>query len=193
MHPRRLLLAAAVAALCVVAVPSVANAAPCWQRVISDWTKDGKIDGHYSPHCLRQAYKNTPEDLRDYSGILDDINAALIAAGSTQRSGGGNSGNGNGPVGGNSVTNGPNSPAATAAAKKREATRRAKVAKQAVPGAGTEASAPGHDRSIPLPLILLGAVIAAGAAAGAAPGLFKRYRTRFPRLRPSPGSVRPPA
>ena len=78
---RRLLIAPFAAVLCLLAAsPSVGHAAtPCWQRVISDWTQDGKINGHYSPHCLRQAIKNTPEDLRDYSSIDDDINAAYKA------------------------------------------------------------------------------------------------------------------
>src|SRR5205823_2973329 len=52
---------AVVSVLAVAASPSVARAAePCWQRVLDDWTKDGKIDGQYSPRCLRQAIKNTP-------------------------------------------------------------------------------------------------------------------------------------
>ena len=178
---RRLLLAVFVAALCVATLPSVSSAAPCWQRVITDWTTDGVINGHYSPHCLRQAYKNTPEDLRDYSGILDDINAALIGSGS----------NGSGGSGGNPAY-GPNG-RRSAEAKKRAAERAARAANLAVPGAGTKESDPGRDRSIPLPLIILAAVIAAGAAAGAAPPLIKRYRARSPRLRPTPGSVRPPA
>ena len=54
-------------------------------------------------------------------------------------------------------------------------------------------STPGHDRSIPLPLIILGAVVLAGALAGAAPSLITRSRGRFPRLRANPDSVRPPA
>jgi hypothetical protein len=186
MLTRRLPLAVLLAALCFAAIPAVASAQPCWKRVITDWTKDGKIDGRYSPHCLRTAYKKTPEDLRDYSSILDDINAALIAKSSTH-----SGSNGGGPNG-TTPTNGPNSPA-TAAAQKRAAERARKAAEHAVPGAGTPASAPGHDRQIPLPLILLAAVILGGAIAGAAPHGIRWYRGRFPRVRPSTGSVRPPA
>src|SRR5258705_411900 len=77
--PRLLIAALAVSVSLLTASPSVAHAStPCWKQVISDWTKDGQINGQYSPHCLRQAIKNTPEDLRDYSSIIDDINAALI-------------------------------------------------------------------------------------------------------------------
>jgi hypothetical protein len=189
MLTRRLPLAALLAALCFAAIPAVASAQPCWKRVISDWTKDGKIDGKYSPHCLRTAYKKTPEDLRDYSSILDDINAALIAKSSSRGSSGGTGG---GPTGGTTPTNGPNSPA-TAAAQKRTAEKARKAAEHAVPGAGTPSSAPGHDREIPLPLILLAVVLVGGAIAGAAPHGIKWYRGRFPRVRPSTGSVRPPA
>jgi hypothetical protein len=189
MLTRRLPLVVLLAALSCAAIPSVASAQPCWKRVISDWTKDGKIDGRYSPHCLRTAYKKTPEDLRDYSSILDDINAALIAKSSSHNPGGGS---GSGPSGGTSPTNGPNSPA-TAAAQKRAAEKARKAAQHAVPGAGTPSSDPGHDREIPLPLILLAAVLLGGAIAGAAPHGIKWYRRRSPRLRPSTGSVRPPA
>ena len=188
MVTRRLLLAVLLAALCFAAIPAVASAQPCWKRVIADWTKDGKIDGKYSPHCLRTAYKKTPEDLRDYSSILDDINAALIAKSSTHSG----NGNGSGPSGGTTPTNGPNSPASIAA-RKRAAERARKAAEHAVPGAGTPSSAPGHDHTVPLPLILLAAVLIGGAIAGAAPHGIKWYRGRFPRVRPSTGSVRPPA
>jgi len=86
--PRLLIAALAVLVSLVAASPSVAHAAtPCWKRVINDWTADGQINGHYSPHCLRQAIKNTPEDLRDYSSIDDDINAAKQGWGPADRPG----------------------------------------------------------------------------------------------------------
>jgi hypothetical protein len=170
---RRLLLAVFVAALCVATLPSVSSAAPCWQRVITDWTTDGVINGHYSPHCLRQAYKNTPEDLRDYSGILDDINAALIGSGS----------NGSCGSGGNRAY-GPNG-SRSAEAKKRAAERAARAANLAVPGAGTKESDPGHDRSIPLPLIILGALAVLLALAALATWLARRIQTRRPAPAPA--------
>ena len=124
-----------------------------------------------------------PEDLKDYSSILDDIHAALLDA----LAGGGISNgpnNGGGTMGGSS--GGPNAPG-------NASPRITAKAKRAVANAGTPASAPGHSREIPLPLILLGCVLAVAALAAGSPALIKQFRTRFPRLRPGPGSVRPPA
>jgi hypothetical protein len=169
-------------------VPAPAAAAtkqqPCWKRVIADWSRDGIINGHYSVRCLRKAIKKTPEDLRDYSGIIDDINAALVGVGALP--GGNGTGGGSSGGGGPGQTGGPGATGGSTPGSVR-------AAKRAVAGAGTSASAPAHDRSIPLPLILLGALVLIGALAGASPLLFKRFRGRFPRLRPSTGSVRPPA
>jgi hypothetical protein len=190
MPSRRLLLVALVAALGVAAAtPSVAGAAPCWKRVIADWSKDGVVSGHYSPGCLRQAIKHTPEDLRDYSSIVDDIDTALLDAtgaggvtmgGNNGSGGNGGSGSGTGGTGGTGGGSG-NQPPSTGKGKR------------VVPDAGTPASAPDSSRPLPLPLIILGAVILAGALAGASPTLVRRFRTRFPRLRPTAHSVRPPA
>ena len=69
------LLAGAVLAL---TTPGQASAAkPCWERVINDWLKDGRIDGTYSVKCYQQALKNVQEDLRDYSNVTDVIQAAM--------------------------------------------------------------------------------------------------------------------
>ena len=185
MPSRRLLLAALVAALGVAAAtPSVAHAEPCWHRVIMDWTKDGVITPkRYSPRCLREAIKKTPEDLRDYSSIVDDINAALLdALGGPTNGNGGTMGPSSGPGAGGGVD-----------APGNASPRIGEKAKKAVQHAGTPASAPGHDRNIPLPLILLACVVALSGLATGSPPLIKRFRTRFPRLKPSAGSVRPPA
>jgi hypothetical protein len=69
------LLAGAVLALIT---PGQASAAkPCWERVINDWLKDGRIDGTYSVKCYQQALQNVQEDLRDYSNVTDVIQAAM--------------------------------------------------------------------------------------------------------------------
>jgi hypothetical protein len=175
--PRLSLAALAVAVVSfslAAASPSVARAGePCYQRVWDDWTKDGKIDGRYSPKCLRQAYNKAPEDLRDYSSILDDIQAALLghygASGSGPNSGSGN-GNSTGSMGhGSKLT-----PA--------EANRRAELA---VPHAGTAQSIPDTSRSLPLPLLILAGVVLAVVLAALSPPLIQRLRTRFPRTPPA--------
>ena len=171
--PRLLLAALAVAVSLLAASPSVAHAAtPCWSRVITDWTKVGQINGQYTPHCLRQAIKHTPEDLRDYSSIIDDINAALLGGVGT-----GGAGTKNGPNGGSG--NNTNKPKLSAPEAKRRAER-------AVPHAGTSDSIPNSSRTIPLPLLILAAITLAALLAVASPPLIQRLRTRFPRARPAP-------
>ena len=49
---------------------------PCWQRVINDWVADERIDARYPQSCCRDAIAHVPEDLRDYSSIVEDITAA---------------------------------------------------------------------------------------------------------------------
>jgi hypothetical protein len=169
-----------VSVLAVAASPSVAHAAePCWQRVIDDWTKDGKLDGHYSPRCLRQAIKNTPEDLRDYSSIDDDIQAALLghfgaSASGPNGGGGGGSGSGSGGSGSGSGKK-PLTPA--------EAQHQAELA---VPQAGTPQSIPDTSRPLPIPLLILASIALAAILAAASPPLIRRLRARFPRTRAAP-------
>ena len=180
----RLLIAAlAVSVSLLAASPSVAHAAtPCWQRVISDWTADGKIDGHYSPRCLRQAIKHTPEDLRDYSSIDDDINAALLGTLTVKNGTNGGGGGGPGPntAGGGSSTGG-------GAVSPEEAK---KQAEKAVPHAGTPQSIPSDSSTVPLPLLIMAGIVAAALLAAASPPLIQRLRARFPRTRTAPQANR---
>jgi hypothetical protein len=173
--PRLLLAALAAAVSLLAASPSLAHAGtPCWKRVISDWTADGQINGNYSKHCLRQAYRNVPPDLADYSSIQDDISAALIGPGPKQ--------NGPNNPGGPTATSGPSGKLTP-----KEARRRAEAA---VPDAGKPASIPNSSRTLPLPLLILAAVMLAALLAAASPPLIQRLRTRFPRTRPAPQADR---
>jgi hypothetical protein len=177
---QRLLIAALAAAVCLLAAsPSVAHAAtPCWKRVVADWTKDGEINGNYNRSCLRAAYNNVPTDLRDYSSILDDINAALLGGVGTP-SGPSVSGGGGGGSPGNSI----NQPKVSPTEAKRRAER-------AVPHAGTQASIPDSSRTVPLPLLILAGITLAALLAAASPPLIQRLRTRFPRARAAPQTDR---
>jgi hypothetical protein len=81
---RRLPLLALVAAVlaCVAAsvtAPVAAAAQPCWKRLVNDWY-DGRIDKTYPVHCYREAIKNLPRDVDEYSSARDDIQRALQAA-----------------------------------------------------------------------------------------------------------------
>jgi hypothetical protein len=180
--PRLFIAALALAAVSLslaAASPSVARAAePCYQRVWDDWTKDGEINGQYSPKCLRKAYNKAPEDLRDYSSILDDIQAALLGHYGASRNGP-NGSSGSGTAGTGTRKGGKLTPA--------EAKRRAE---RAVPHAGTQQSIPDTSRSLPLPLLILAGVALAAVLAAASPPLIQRVRTRFPRTPSAPQTDR---
>jgi hypothetical protein len=64
-------------ALALSTAPSSRAATPCWKAVIADWSKNDAVDGHYSTLCLRQAMVNAPTDLKIYSSLEDDLQAAL--------------------------------------------------------------------------------------------------------------------
>ena len=66
----------AVMGLVQAGIVQGARTAPCWQRLVRDWS-DGRIDGAYSVGCYRAALRKLPEDLRVYSSAPDDIQAAL--------------------------------------------------------------------------------------------------------------------
>jgi hypothetical protein len=175
-------LVAAVTITAATAAPAGA-ATPCWKRVIKDWSDHGGLTGHYSARCLNKALKNAPPDLASYTSILDDISALLSG-----------SGNGSGkPPATSSEMRGQNQGPGQLNPQQREAIARQKNANDAVSGAGTAGSIPDSSRSVPLPLILLGALALAAALAAASPPLFRRFGGRFPRFRPGPESVRRPS
>jgi hypothetical protein len=67
------------AGLLLLALPGTAAAkTPCWKQVLNDWS-NGRAIKVYPLHCYRDAIRNLPEDLRDYSSAADDIQAALQA------------------------------------------------------------------------------------------------------------------
>jgi hypothetical protein len=59
-----------------VATPPASAQTPCWKQIIDDWVDDGTIQGAYPLHCYGEAIKHVPNDLQQYTGIIDDITAA---------------------------------------------------------------------------------------------------------------------
>lgn len=59
-----------------VAAPPASAQTPCWKQIIDDWVDDGAIQGAYPLHCYGEAIKHVPNDLQQYTGIIDDITAA---------------------------------------------------------------------------------------------------------------------
>jgi hypothetical protein len=164
-------------AVLLLAMPGQASAAkPCWERVIDDWLKDGRIDGTYSVKCYQAALKNVQEDLRDYSNVTDVIQAAMQNALSKPTK----TGTGNGPTG-------SASPSGSTGPSNGEKPRTT----QAVPPRGLilrglDNLGPSRTDALPIPLLVLAGLgtlllLTAGGLAGA-----KRYRASRGRPQPPP-------
>jgi hypothetical protein len=59
-----------------VSAPSASAQTPCWKQVIDDWVDDGVIEGVYPLHCYGEANNHVPNDLRQYTDIVEKITAA---------------------------------------------------------------------------------------------------------------------
>ncbi|HZT44995.1 MAG TPA: hypothetical protein VFA24_02350 [Gaiellaceae bacterium] len=191
-HPPRnivrnlLLLAMLVAGFALLAASVGAGSAaakstpPCWKSLINDWY-DGRIDRTYPIQCYRDALKHLPTDVETYSSARDDIKQALQKritqgrkGGSTTTGGGpSSSGPGSGPGGSN--TNGPGGPQSNPSSP-------IKNAFDATKGKNAD--------SVPIPLIVLGAVALLLMGLGAAGFLARRTRTR--RLQLASAAAKPP-
>jgi hypothetical protein len=78
---RLLLLVAVLAGLAAFALPGVASAAaPCRNKIFNDWYNDGRIASSYPTACYRDALKHIPADAKIYSSLSSDIDAAMLAA-----------------------------------------------------------------------------------------------------------------
>lgn len=176
----------ALAALVAAAVVGSAHASPaalqtptdtCWKDVINDWAAHApNVLGTYPIQCYSQAIQhlNQYPDIKGYSSAPDDIHRALLAALRDERGNGGplGPGGGTGPGG-----TGPG-------------------------GTGPGGSGPGNSgggggtsffhsifgtnsaTSVPLPLIVLGALAVLLALAALGTWLARRIQTR--RLQPQP-------
>jgi hypothetical protein len=164
-------------AVLLLAMPGQASAAkPCWERVINDWLKDGRIDGTYSVTCYQAALKNVQEDLRDYSNVTDVIQAAMQNALSKPTK----TGTGNGPTGSSS----PSGSAGPSVGEKPRTTQGVpprSLYRKAIDNLGTTKA-----DSLPIPLLVLAGLgtlllLTAGGLAGA-----KRFKAVRGRPKPPP-------
>lgn len=70
---------ALASALALNAAPANAVAS-CSDRVVADWSDNGRIDRVYDLECYEAAIDAIPVDLRDYTNAADVIARALTAA-----------------------------------------------------------------------------------------------------------------
>jgi hypothetical protein len=75
----RIAVIAGASTLALSVAPAVA-ATPCADRVIADWSDNGRIDGVYALDCYQAAIDAIPVDLRDYTNAADVISRALTEA-----------------------------------------------------------------------------------------------------------------
>jgi hypothetical protein len=184
----KLLLCAAVLLAAVVgslARPLAATAAtPCWKTLLTDWY-DGRIDNTYPLHCYTQALNHLPPDVKIYSSAHDDIARALASAkakltkshtkitsntkippGKSGRKGGGS-----GPSLTTSTTPSSTTPTSTSSPGRQP--------KGGLTGFADKLN-PSSPTSLPVPLLVLGALAILLVAAGGAGLLAKRYQGRNP-------------
>lgn len=144
----------------------------CWQDVVNDWLHhNGQIKNTYAIPCYTQAIQHLSAyaDIKGYSNVIDDIHRALLAAIHQDRSGGppppssgpgpSNSGPGNSGTG---------------------TTHHDRGWVQSV----ANRLGPGNARSIPLPLLVLGALALLLLLAAFGTWLARRIQTR--RVTPAP-------
>ena len=93
IRPARLtavsVLVAAVLGAAALAFAAPASAAvPCWKQILNEWTDSqaGHVSGDYPLHCYGEAINHVPNDLAQYTGIIDDITAARQQAARGTRS-----------------------------------------------------------------------------------------------------------
>lgn len=161
---KRLLLIALTAL--AVALPANAHAAvPCRDRIYNEWYASGKISTNYPVSCYHDALRNIPSDAQVYSNLSGDIKAALQAALRRVT-------NPNGVPA--TVGHGVNLPGAFGL-KGAHATRRDGLASGTV--AAPASSSPA---GLPTPILILGGVAIALAAAGLAGTGWRYVKRRGP-------------
>jgi hypothetical protein len=64
----------------VLAGAASASGVSCEEKVLRDWSDNGRVDGMYPLHCYQAALTTMPSDLRDYTNAGDAIQRALTRA-----------------------------------------------------------------------------------------------------------------
>jgi LPXTG-motif cell wall-anchored protein len=130
-------------------------ATPCGDKVLADWFDNGRIDRLYDLHCYEDAIDAIPADLRDYANAEEIISRALQAAVGGKLAPGGPDPSPDSVNGGSGLPTDPGDPDGEAA---------------------PEVDATGLS-SVPIPLMVLGAMSLALLAAGGLGYLRRRNAT----------------
>lgn len=127
---------------------------PCWRQIQNEWVSNQTISTTYPLSCYREAIAHVPEDLRQYSSIEQDINAARQLAARQSR-----------------TLQGNNSRPSSQAERQRDPDRDLFTQ-------GFDKLGPTNADSIPLPLLILAGLSLLLIAAGAAGLVTRRLRAR---------------
>jgi hypothetical protein len=180
LHQTTILFAALLAAAAAALAAPSAQASPaalqqatshCWLDVINDWLDNNQVDNVYAVPCYTQAIQqlSARPDIAGYSSAIDDIHRALLAVIRQDRNSGPPSGGGSQP--------GPSSSSG-----------------QIPPGSSPNSSghhgflgigSPSSATSVPLPLIILGALAVLLALAALATWFARRFQGRRPAPAPA--------
>ena len=199
-HGRRrrtgILLAAVAGAVLLAAGVQSASAAPaasftptntCWKDVVNDWLHNQpNVKGLYPIPCYTQAMQHLSlyPDVQQYSSAMDDIHRALLAALLEER--------GNGP--GSGSTGGGSTPPSSSSGTGTPPTSSGGSSSTASEGPITklfDSVAPGNATSVPLPLLVLGAL--AGLLLLAAAGTWGARRIQARKMTPAPQPAMSPS
>jgi len=148
----------------------------CWLDVVNDWLDNNQVDGTYAIPCYTQAIQqlSARPDIAGYSSAIDDIHRALLAAIRQDRNSGPPSGGGTSGPDSSSPASFPGGPGGGSKG-----------------GGGTGSggilgiSGPSSATSVPLPLIVLGALAILLALAALGTWLARRFQTRRPAPAPA--------
>jgi hypothetical protein len=79
--PAAVVLAALASLVLALGFAGLAHAAsPCGERVLLDWSDNGRVDRLYRLSCYEDALDDLPADIRDYTDAADVIERALYSA-----------------------------------------------------------------------------------------------------------------
>jgi hypothetical protein len=170
----------------------------CWKQLLNDWY-DGRIDRAYPVRCYRDAIANLPDDVKVYADAEADIRRALLAAIRQTKKTTGKEPTAQTPV------KPPAKPRPKPPASKPGKTDTGKTETQP-PGAVSGGPDPGDPfangalpssstrsaDSVPLPLIVLGALALLLLAAAGAGLASKRLQARRLTMSPPPSEEPPP-
>jgi hypothetical protein len=146
-------LAAALASLALgVSARPAAAQAPCWRQIITEWTDTGRVSPTYPLHCYGEAITRVPDDLAQYTGIIELIQTARQQATRGVR---------------RPTAYKPGAPRSTASTPKRG------VFTQAFDKLGSR-----NVDTVPLPLLILAALSLLLISAGGAGLVVRRLRSR---------------